>query len=347
MVECPVGGSTAPARQGKLLGLMGAEPADAERAKPILNQLCRRLEHCGPVGTGASMKLAINLPLMVAWQAYGEAFAIARSAGWEPKRLLDLFVDTNGANPAHEKPRRDDRDDVRGARSGPDHVQHRQWREGSAHDGRNRRSQTAPICALPKPRLPASRTRPKTASAAAMDRACRSIGPAAKNPEGVHLMTVTLAQASSIVDCHAEEGARTQTNAADRGGARFTGGHLVCAKREDGSGIIRFEVAVGKAYGALGMGWGSRTMMERAAQNPNFLTAIVSASGGRLVPNPGWCFDPRRRQSASSVRSAFPATPAITTRSSQSPELKRRDLKPIRAAQEVIRRYAEKSGRQS
>jgi 3-hydroxyisobutyrate dehydrogenase len=100
LVECPVGGSTAPARQGKLLGLMGGEPADAERAKPILNQLCRRLEYCGPIGTGASMKLAINLPLMVAWQAYGEAFAIARAAGWEPKRLLDLFVDTNGANPA-------------------------------------------------------------------------------------------------------------------------------------------------------------------------------------------------------------------------------------------------------
>src|SRR5579872_3644785 len=100
LVECPVGGSIAPARQGKLLGLMGAEPADAARAKPILEQLCRRVEHCGPVGTGASMKLAINLPLMVAWQAYGEAFAIARDVGWEPKRLLDLFVDTNGANPA-------------------------------------------------------------------------------------------------------------------------------------------------------------------------------------------------------------------------------------------------------
>jgi 3-hydroxyisobutyrate dehydrogenase len=44
------------------------------------------------------MKLAINLPLMVAWQAYGEAFAIARDVGWEPKRLLDLFVESNGAN---------------------------------------------------------------------------------------------------------------------------------------------------------------------------------------------------------------------------------------------------------
>jgi len=98
MVECPVGGSTTPARNGQLLGLMGAEPDDALRARPILEQLTRRLEHCGPVGSGSAMKLAINLPLMVAWQAYGEAFAIARSVGWDPKRLLDLFVASNGAN---------------------------------------------------------------------------------------------------------------------------------------------------------------------------------------------------------------------------------------------------------
>jgi 3-hydroxyisobutyrate dehydrogenase len=97
-VECPVGGSTAPARKGQLLGLMGAEAADAARARPILDQLCRKVEHCGPVGAGASMKLAINLPLMVAWQAYGEAFAIARDVGWEPKRLLELFAESNGAN---------------------------------------------------------------------------------------------------------------------------------------------------------------------------------------------------------------------------------------------------------
>ena len=100
LVECPVGGSVPPARQGKLIGLMGAEPADAERARPILESLCRRLEHCGPVGAGSTMKLAINLPLMVAWQAYGEAFAICRDLGWEPKRLLDLFMDTSGANNA-------------------------------------------------------------------------------------------------------------------------------------------------------------------------------------------------------------------------------------------------------
>ena len=100
MVECPVGGSTMPARKGQLLGLMGAEEADAARALPILEQLCRKVVPCGPIGAGAAMKLAINLPLMVAWQAYGEAFAIARSVGWEPKRLLDLFVESNGANKA-------------------------------------------------------------------------------------------------------------------------------------------------------------------------------------------------------------------------------------------------------
>jgi uncharacterized protein GlcG (DUF336 family) len=99
-------------------------------------------------------------------------------------------------------------------------------------------------------------------------------------------MTVTLAQASTIVDV-ALKTARDLKQMSQTVVVLNPGGHLVCAKREDDSGIIRVEIATGKAYGALGMGWGSRTMMERAAQNPNFLTAIAAASGGRLVPNPG------------------------------------------------------------
>jgi 3-hydroxyisobutyrate dehydrogenase len=94
--ECPVGGSTGPARQGKLIGLMGAEPPDAVRAKPLLDRLCRRLEHCGPVGSGATMKLAINLPLMVYWQALGEALALCRPLGLDPGRVIDLMSDTSG-----------------------------------------------------------------------------------------------------------------------------------------------------------------------------------------------------------------------------------------------------------
>jgi 3-hydroxyisobutyrate dehydrogenase len=95
-VECPVGGTTGPARQGKLIGLMGADAADAARAMPLLNQLCRRIEHCGPVGAGATMKLALNLPLMVYWQALGEALALCRPLGLDPSRVIDLMSESSG-----------------------------------------------------------------------------------------------------------------------------------------------------------------------------------------------------------------------------------------------------------
>jgi 3-hydroxyisobutyrate dehydrogenase len=96
-VECPVGGSTGPARQGKLIGLIGAASSDAARARPLLEQLCRRLEHAGPVGSGAVLKFTINLPLMVYWQALGEALALARTLDVDPDRLMDLLSDTSGA----------------------------------------------------------------------------------------------------------------------------------------------------------------------------------------------------------------------------------------------------------
>jgi 3-hydroxyisobutyrate dehydrogenase len=96
LVECPVGGSTGPARQGKLIGLMGAAPLDASRARPILEQLCRRLEHCGPVGSGSVMKLTINMPLMIYWQALGEALSLCRPLGLDPARVMDLLSDTSG-----------------------------------------------------------------------------------------------------------------------------------------------------------------------------------------------------------------------------------------------------------
>ena len=95
-VECPVGGTTGPARQGKLIGLVGGEAADVARARPILEQLCRRIEHVGPVGAGASMKLAINLPLLVFYQALGEAYALCRHLDLDRGALMDLFADTSG-----------------------------------------------------------------------------------------------------------------------------------------------------------------------------------------------------------------------------------------------------------
>jgi 3-hydroxyisobutyrate dehydrogenase len=96
-VECPVGGSTGPARQGKLIGLVGGDAADVARARPILEQLCRRLEHAGPAGSGAVLKFAVNLPLMVYWQALGEALALTQALPVAPERLMDLLSDTSGA----------------------------------------------------------------------------------------------------------------------------------------------------------------------------------------------------------------------------------------------------------
>ena len=96
LVDCPVGGSTGAALEGKLFGFAGGAQSDFERAKPILEQLCRRLEYLGPVGAGASMKLAINLPLLVYWQALGEALVLCRSLGIEPHRVMDIFADTSG-----------------------------------------------------------------------------------------------------------------------------------------------------------------------------------------------------------------------------------------------------------
>jgi 3-hydroxyisobutyrate dehydrogenase len=96
-VECPVSGSVIPARTGKLLGLMGAAPEDAARARPILDQLCRRVQRAGPVGGGALLKLAVNLPLMVYWQALGEQLALCKPLGIDPKELLDFLSETSGA----------------------------------------------------------------------------------------------------------------------------------------------------------------------------------------------------------------------------------------------------------
>jgi len=95
-VECPVGGSTGPAKEGKLFGLVGGTVGDVARAMPVLEQLCRRIEHVGALGSGATMKLAVNLPLLVYWQALGEAIAICKPLNLPPERLIDILSDTAG-----------------------------------------------------------------------------------------------------------------------------------------------------------------------------------------------------------------------------------------------------------
>ncbi|MEL6318439.1 MAG: heme-binding protein [Pseudomonadota bacterium] len=65
------------------------------------------------------------------------------------------------------------------------------------------------------------------------------------------------------------------------------GGHVTAFEREDGASALRFQIAHGKAYGAVALGMGSRAIFQRAEQQPFFVQSINALAGGALVPVPG------------------------------------------------------------
>ena len=65
------------------------------------------------------------------------------------------------------------------------------------------------------------------------------------------------------------------------------GGHIKVIKRSDGASLLRPEIAFGKAWGVLGMGFGGRNLAKRAEQAPAFFTALNAISNGRMVPDAG------------------------------------------------------------
>ncbi|MEJ1975042.1 MAG: heme-binding protein [Acetobacteraceae bacterium] len=99
------------------------------------------------------------------------------------------------------------------------------------------------------------------------------------------MSSLTLDQASAIIDAALRKG-RAMNFAPLSVAVLDAGGHLVAFKREDRSGILRFDIAFGKAWGALGMGFGSRELAVRATATPVFVAALAAVSGGRVVPVP-------------------------------------------------------------
>ena len=97
---------------------------------------------------------------------------------------------------------------------------------------------------------------------------------------------LTLAQASTIVDKALEKGRELGLHPLTVV-VLDAGGQMKAMKREDGSSLLRPEIAGGKAWGTLGMGFGGREFARRAQANPVFLQALMVASGGRIVPAPG------------------------------------------------------------
>jgi 3-hydroxyisobutyrate dehydrogenase len=95
LIECPVSGSISNAQSGTLVGFVGGDASEFARARPLLEQLCRRVERVGPLGAGARMKLAANLLLAVFWQALGESLLLVDASGTDAAHAIDLLADSN------------------------------------------------------------------------------------------------------------------------------------------------------------------------------------------------------------------------------------------------------------
>jgi uncharacterized protein GlcG (DUF336 family) len=97
---------------------------------------------------------------------------------------------------------------------------------------------------------------------------------------------LTLQAASLIADKSLEKG-REQGFAPLTVAVLDAGGHVKVLKREDGASLLRPEIATGKAWGVLGMGFGGRELFRRAAKMQMFFGALSDLAGGKMVPVPG------------------------------------------------------------
>ena len=98
-VDCPVTGLPDAAASGKLTLLVGADPADLERARPFLVPLSSTIRHFGPVGSGTVYKLINNLMGAIQIAGIAEGLAIAEQAGLDMKLVLEAIETGVAASP--------------------------------------------------------------------------------------------------------------------------------------------------------------------------------------------------------------------------------------------------------
>ncbi|WP_027231152.1 heme-binding protein [Phyllobacterium sp. UNC302MFCol5.2] len=97
---------------------------------------------------------------------------------------------------------------------------------------------------------------------------------------------ITLSKANSIIKAALAKGAETGMRPLSVT-VLDAGGHLKAFQKQDGSSMLRFEIAFGKAYGALAIGAGSRTVEKFAKDRPHFMEGLVASSGGNVIPVAG------------------------------------------------------------
>lgn len=97
---------------------------------------------------------------------------------------------------------------------------------------------------------------------------------------------ITLAQANQIVNGAFKKAAELRTRALAVV-VLDAAGNIVSAQRQDGASMFRFDVALGKAWGAVAMGTSSRALANRAKGNPNFFLSLAATAKGKFLPQTG------------------------------------------------------------
>jgi len=92
VLDAPVSGSVPLAEAGTLTIMVGGEVADLERARPVLEGLSARIFHMGPLGAGATIKLAVNAIIFALNQSLAEALVLAERAGVERATAYEVFA---------------------------------------------------------------------------------------------------------------------------------------------------------------------------------------------------------------------------------------------------------------
>jgi 3-hydroxyisobutyrate dehydrogenase-like beta-hydroxyacid dehydrogenase len=99
LLDAPVSGSVALCETGTLTIMVGGEEADLERVRPVLEALGSRIFHLGPLGSGATMKFAVNTVVYGLNEALSEALVLAERAGLTREAAYEVFASSAVAAP--------------------------------------------------------------------------------------------------------------------------------------------------------------------------------------------------------------------------------------------------------
>jgi 3-hydroxyisobutyrate dehydrogenase-like beta-hydroxyacid dehydrogenase len=99
ILDAPVSGSVSLAEAGQLTLMVGGEAADLERARPALEPLAKRIDHVGPLGSGAAMKLAVNAVIFGLNEGLSEALVLAEKAGIDRAVAYEVLASSAAGAP--------------------------------------------------------------------------------------------------------------------------------------------------------------------------------------------------------------------------------------------------------